>query len=438
MRIMGAGLAWVLVLTLDQAPAHAAGFELDEQDIELMAAAFAGRAAASANASVLYWNPAGMAGLAAGWNYNAGMNAILIDGDYDDRGSTSAAGTAMLGRTSANGGENGIVPNAYVTRSIGTKWVVGIGFNIPFGLATSWPRDSTVRYHATKSEITVVNIEPAVSYRLDKRWSFGFGLNIEHIDASLENQIDFGSIGASQGIPGLIPQANDGSFKVSGENWALGWTVGVMFEINEKNRVGLSYRSRVYHGIDGEATYAVPAAADPLVQATGAFVDTDAHVGVTLPDKFILSGFHQVHEQWAVMWDVAWTNWSTVETLRVDYANPNQPSTVQDYDWESSIRFAVGAIYSPFEKWSFRVGTAYDQSPIPDRTRGPRLADSDRIWIAAGVSYRFSAKAIVHLAYFHLFVDPTSIDITDQAAGHLVGDVNASVDAISLGITGTF
>jgi len=433
---VGAFLAWLFAGGIPVAAG--AGFELDEQDVELMAAAFAGRAAASANASVLYWNPAGMAGLQQGWNYNAGMHAIMISGKFQDTGSTSAAGTPMIGRGDIDGGEDGIIPNAYVTRSIGERWVVGIGFNVPFGLSTSWPTDSTVRYHATKSEITVVNIEPAVSFRLNKQWSFGFGLNVEHIDASLQNQIDFGSIGASQSVPGLLPQQNDGSFKVSGQNWAIGWTVGTMFELNENHRFGLSYRSRVYHGIDGQARYDVPTEAQPLVIATGAFVDTSAHVGITLPDKFILSGFHQVHPDWAVVWDVAFTNWSTVETLRVEYGNPNQPTTVQDFSWNSTMRYSIGAIWTPHERWTVRFGTAWDESPVPDRTRGPRLADNDRLWLAVGFSYRFNEHAIVHVSYFHLFMNDTSINQSDPAAGILVGDVDPSVDAVSIGITGTF
>ncbi|MHC4448738.1 MAG: OmpP1/FadL family transporter [Planctomycetota bacterium] len=438
MENLRAGLVAGLLLMLLPHPVHAAGFELDEQDVELMSAAFAGRAAASVNASALYWNPASMAALAKGWNYNAGAHAIFVEGEFQDTGSTSAAGTPMTGRSSDSSREWGLIPNFYMTKNIGDKWVVGLGFNVPFGLETSWSPNSTVRYFATDSKITVLNIEPAVSYRISKQWSVGVGLNIEHADATLENQIDFGTIGFSQSVPGLLPQQNDGSFKVSGDSWGLGITVGVLFELNENHRFGLSYRSQVKQSLSGRATYDVPPEAAPIVQATGAFVDTDAKVELTLPDKIILSGYHQLHQQWAVAWDFAWTNWGTVDTIRIKYENPNQPTTIQDYDWKGSVRLAGGVFFTPVEKWTFRMGLAWDQSPVPDRTRTPRLPDSDRVWLAAGFTYRINKACAVHVSYFHLFIDRTSIDLTETGAGNLQGDVKGRVDAVSIGFTGTF
>ena len=67
-----------LVAALGAAPVFAGGFELDEQDIELMGAAFAGRAALSHNASAAWWNPAAMSGLEKGWNYNVGFHFLLL------------------------------------------------------------------------------------------------------------------------------------------------------------------------------------------------------------------------------------------------------------------------------------------------------------------------------------------------------------------------
>jgi long-chain fatty acid transport protein len=433
-----AGLVSGLLLLLLAHPVQAAGFELDEQDVELMSAAFAGRAAASVNASALYWNPASMAALAKGWNYNAGANAIFVEGKFQDTGSTSAAGTPMIGESSDSSREWGLIPNVYLTKDIGEKWVVGLGFNVPFGLETSWSPTSTVRYFATESKITVLNIEPAVSYRISKQWSVGVGLNIEHADATLENQIDFGTIGFSQSVPGLLPQQNDGSFKVSGDSWGFGVTVGVLFELNENHRFGISYRSQVKQDLSGRATYDVPPEAAPIVQATGAFVDTDADVELKLPDKIIVSGYHQLHQQWAVAWDFAWTNWATVDTIRIEYDNPNQPTTVQDWDWDSTIRVAGGVFFTPVEKWTFRMGLAWDQSPVPDRTRGPRLPDHDRFWIAAGFTYRFHKRFEMHVSYFHLFIADTNIDRTEPGAGTLVGDVEGRADAVSIGFTGTF
>jgi long-chain fatty acid transport protein len=402
-----------------------------------MSAAFAGRAAASANASVLYWNPAGMARL-KDWNYNIGAHYIDVSGELTDEGSTSAAGTPMLGDSIVDGGTSGIIPNLYVTKNIGEKWVLGIGVNAPFALATEYPDDSFVRYQATKSEILVINIEPAVSYRINEQWSIGLGLNLQHVEGELSNQIDFGSIGAGLEIPGMIPQALDGSVRVTGDGFGIGGTLGVMYEINDKHRLGLSYRSQVKHTLEGEANFKVPDGASDIVDMTGFFVDSDVELDLTLPDKIIFSGYHQLHPQWAFVWDVAWTNWSTVEEIRIKF-DSGQPDSVLKMDWDSTFRVSVGAIWDLNQKWTFRAGLAWDQSPIPDSTRGPRLPGNDRFWLAAGFSYKFNQYARMHLSYFHIFIEDGDIDHTASAAtGNILASTEGSADAISLGVTGTW
>ena len=419
-------------------PAFAAGFELDEQDIELMGASFAGRAAAYANASIIWWNPGAMTGLEKGWNYNIGLNFIDVTGDFTDAGSTSAAGSPMLGSQTAAGGGLGVVPNLYISKSLGDKWVVGLAINTPFALATDYPENSTVRYHATLSEILVINIEPAVSYRINKQWSIGLGINLEYIEGELGNQLDFGSIGAGLGLSGFIPQALDGGVTVTGDNFGVGITIGTLFELNDKHRFGLSYRSQVDHALTGDADFNVPAGAQEIVDETGAFVDTGAELDVTLPDKLILSGYHQVSQEWAVVWDVSWTNWTHMEEIRIKFDNPAQPDSVLEMDWDASFRFSVGGIWDINDKWTVRIGTAFDQSPVPDSTRGPRLPGNDRFWLSGGVSYRFNKYARLHFSYFHIFVDDAGIDISSTAGGNLVGSNAGSVDAFSFGVTGTF
>ena len=64
---------------------------------------------------------------------------------------------------------------------------------------------------------------------------------------------------------------------------------------------------------------------------------------------------------------------------------------------------SVGASYRVDDQWKFAVGVAYDQTPVNDATRTPRLPDSDRWWLAIGGEYKwtpnlkFDAGFVVHL-----------------------------------------
>ena len=44
------------------------------------------------------------------------------------------------------------------------------------------------------------------------------------------------------------------------------------------------------------------------------------------------------------------------------------------------------------DKWKLRGGIAWDESPVNDTDRTPRLPDSDRFWLAGGVQYAWDKQ----------------------------------------------
>jgi long-chain fatty acid transport protein len=72
--------------------------------------------------------------------------------------------------------------------------------------------------------------------------------------------------------------------------------------------------------------------------------------------------------------------------------------------------------------------------------RTPRLPDNDRYWLSAGLTYNVTKSLSFDLAYSHLFVKDTQVDIS-AASGNpwfngvtYVGSVDAQVDIISVGL----
>ena len=131
------------------------------------------------------------------------------------------------------------------------------------------------------------------------------------------------------------------------------------------------------------------------------------------------------------MADITWTNWSTIDELRIRFDNPAESDAVTTVHWKDTFRYSVGAIYMP-GAWTFRAGAAYDETPVPDAAhRTPRIPDSDRIWVAAGAGYKFSDEISVDAGYAHLFVKDCDIRKTatgeDQFRG---GTVRADTTAV--------
>ena len=53
-------------------------------------------------------------------------------------------------------------------------------------------------------------------------------------------------------------------------------------------------------------------------------------------------------------------------------------------------RFSVGASYYLDNMWKFRAGLAYDESPVQNQYRTPRLPDASRTWLSVGAQYTMS------------------------------------------------
>jgi long-chain fatty acid transport protein len=85
-----------------------------------------------------------------------------------------------------------------------------------------------------------------------------------------------------------------------------------------------------------------------------------------------------------------------------------------------------------------RAGVAYEKSPITDNVRIPLLPDNDRYWASVGGTYKWSPKLSFDIAYSHVFVKNTPINITATSGNPwfdgvaYVGSVDSHIDIISV------
>ena len=95
-----------------------------------------------------------------------------------------------------------------------------------------------------------VNINPSVAYKVTDQLSVGAGFSAQYLKAKLSSAVDFGTRWYSLGIPGLLPQQNDGFAELEGDSWGVGYNFGLLYEFNKNTRVGyrLSFKNRTYTG----------------------------------------------------------------------------------------------------------------------------------------------------------------------------------------------
>lgn len=423
------------LIVLTSGTAHAAFFQLAENSPAGLGNANAGGAAVADDASTVWYNPAGLTRLQG--------QELVLGGHFiapsfkASRVSAStvafpavpfpppyAAGSSTInGGNGGDAGESALVPNFYYAHQYNDRLHFGLGVNAPFGLATDYANDWAGRYHADRSEIMTVNINPTLAYKVNEAFSLGAGINYQQLEATLTQAVDFGSICAAVALQASNPallcgaqgsQASSGKAKVEADDDAWGYNFGFLWNLNSSTRFGLHYRSKLEYELEGDFDITRPSGVtvSPVVTGATGLVDSNAKADVTLPAMLSLSAFAQLNPTWAVMGDITRTYWGDLPELRIEF-DSTQNDSIVTLDLKDVNRYSVGATYTPGGAWMYRAGIALDKTPTPNATaRTPRLPDEDRLWLSLGAGYKSSDKLQFDFAYTYIMVDDAKVEKT--------------------------
>jgi long-chain fatty acid transport protein len=445
---------------------HALGaaFALQEQNASGLGHAYAGGAAAAEDVSTIFFNPAGLVRLQT-TQVVVAANAICPSAKLHDNGSQPAL-LQPLGGTGGDAGSCAGVPNLYVGIPFTDKWSFGLGVNVPFGLETEYDSDWLGRFQAIKSKLETINVNPVLSWEPTPHLTVGGGVSWQHLKAELSNHVNYAAAfaqGVGAGVAGgLIPAAAaptligsaaalESAAKVTGNDSGWGWNVGVLWQADERTRYGAAYRSKIKYDVRGSVNIDNPAALGPLPPAlapvgavvmagvNAALASGDVSLKIEMPDTANVSIFHQYDNKWDLMADIQHTGWSSIQQLQIVRSTGAILSTTPE-NFRDTWRFSVGANYRYSDNWIFRGGLAFDQSPVRDAERTPRLPDADRTWIAAGAQYKFSPSVAVDLAWAYIFIKDASINQnagSTAANGLISGTYKSNVNIVGLQLTYT-
>jgi long-chain fatty acid transport protein len=411
-------------LAVSGGAASAAGFQLQEQGASGLGVAYSGQAAAVHDASTVFWNPAGMS-LLPGKQVTGALHYIIPDTKFNSAGPLPGGSTYNALGNGGQGGESAFVPALFGTWAINPQWSVGLGINAPFGLATEWDNSWAGQFHAIRSEIETLNINPTVSFKVNNMISLGAGVSYQQLKAELTQATP----SATPGLCGTLPctLAIPVVGKVEGDDWAWGWNLGAMFDFQQGTRVGVTYRSTIDYTIEGDLTY--NGAQSPLAPA-----GQNVKANVELPDTFSIGVSHQFNPKFRMLADYTWTGWNSIQTLDIQSQASGATLTSTALQFKNSWRMGLGGEYQLNQPWLLRAGIAYDTSPVQDTYRTPRLPDNDRFWLAIGARYQPGPTWWLDFGYTYIWVDDASSNLTPTGAeafrGNLVGTYKASVQIL--------
>ncbi|MEG0632629.1 transporter [Pseudomonas sp. WS 5412] len=411
-----------LAVTLASTSIFASGFAINEQSISGMGTGFAGRSSAAEDGSTVYGNPAGMSRLKHE-QITGGVTVINARTDISDANTFPNGGTNDGDMVPFIG-----IPMGYYVKPLNEQWTVGVGVYAPFGMATDYENSFAGRYFGTTSEVEVVTFQPTVSYAINERVSVGFGPTINRIVGTLESDLS------------LTPAMPDGSVRIKGDDIALGFNIGVLAQLTDSTRIGLTYHSKVDYTLKGDtqvdyALFAVP--------GLGKKQKFDASLDLTTPESVDLSVTHNINDQWTLYAGTTWTRWSRLKDITVE--NSGVPGALagqfgqitEEQNWHDTWAYAVGASYQLNKQWVLRAGLSLDQSPVNNIDRSPRIPSGDRTIFSFGAGWTLTDDLTIDVAYAYLQEEAVSVN-NSRHGQHYSAQYENWAHALGVGATYRF
>ena len=237
-------------------------------------------------------------------------------------------------------------PGMYYVKQINDKEWFGMGTYSRFGMVSQFERNSIAGTNSFSAKLNGLSLAMNYARKMDTKWSASLGAEINYVGLQLDkNQ--------------FVPRLGKSPLHIEGESYALGWNASANYTFDDKNEMGLVYRSKINHSM--EADYDVHNPAIPVFLSYG-----DAYGVVTLPESIDLGYSHKFNDKTRIEARYTWTRWDRYDALDLQFTggalNGPHPNAK---NWSNGQRFALGLEHKFSEKYSGMLGYAHDKSSIP-------------------------------------------------------------------------
>jgi long-chain fatty acid transport protein len=226
--------------------------------------------------------------------------------------------------------------------------------------------------------VQALNVNPTVAVKLSDAVSIGVGANWQHLTADLGQNVAYGTLafaGAAQalaGLPAPVQQAllagvqaqlgpsglaTEGPVLISGDSNAWGWNAGALVKLGEQAHLGVSYRSKVKHTVEGTATFTgAPALLEtgPTAQI-GTTINANFATGpvttaIDRPDTLSVAAAWK-GDKLELLADWTRTGWESIQALDIVRTGGTELSSV-DLRFQNTWRAGIGAALELNDKWT--------------------------------------------------------------------------------------
>ena len=224
-------------------------------------------------------------------------------------------------------------------------------------MVSEFERNSQVSTNAFVSRLDGVSVTPTFAHKFDDKWSAAIGAEVNYVRLTMEKNMAY--------MKGM----GVGPTHTKGESYALGWNAAANYAFDDKNEIGVVYRSRIKHSMEADFNaYNVPLT-DTSGLPTGQFTDFsgDAYGEVTLPESWHIGYSHKFNDKTRVELNAVRTGWDTYKNLDIMLSGTGGMDGLvsNPKNWEDGWRYAIGIEHKLSDKYTLMAGFAYDESSIP-------------------------------------------------------------------------
>lgn len=357
-------------------------------------------------AEALYFNPAGLVADKTGNSISFDISAISpqFKGPINNQNDVVTTESKLLTPVSLIYGN-----------TLNEKWGFGVGYFVSGGANASYPGISFPSSSYTpdiKTDLQVFEASAGLGYRVDDKLKLGFAWRVvmANADFSFVKRVSATGI-ANAKLTGLK------------DTQAAAFKFGAQYKLDESTELGLTWRSEVNFNANGTAQTNVFSSAGGGILAAGASLDATAHT--TFPMQLTLGALHKLSDDWNLMGEWVWTQYSRVGEIVVDstsFASTGNQSRLPT-DWRDQHNLRIAAEYNT--PWPVRFGYVWTSAVTnPDYARAAFTAPAAAHTLTVGTGKGFAMgegadqNFRVDGAVEYTFA---SGDVSDKAASGVTG-----------------
>ncbi len=329
-------------------------------------------------------------------------------------------------------GKGALVPAMAVGARLHERLSFGIWVGAPWGLKMNYGSEFGGNRYVIKSGLTTININPSVAVKLHDMVSIGAGFQAQRSKVKLTARAS-SAVGLAQAL--LIN--NRTKQEVKGDDWAYGWTAGILLQPLKPVKLGFSYRSQLNTNLKGHLRFTKV----PLLLANNpALQNSSAKAKLKYPHIFTLSGSWDVTNRFTVLFDVIRTNWSSINKIIIRTPSDSRKGVIVQ-KWKDSWFYSGGFNFKANECWTIHGGIGYDETPTKNKYRVPGIPDNDKWWFALGTSVEITKKIDMTVGLGYEKFKNAKIRLRQanegngapSAKGNLTGRIKEQVTLVTVG-----